>query len=112
MNKKIIKNGVKKIAEKVIEINLNTDLCVFFEIWGHVEKIEVRISESKENYSNRIFKEYFYYDRKNCEESFDEMLKKIEEAVSNAKNLIKEGREKLEKKEREEYKKLKAKFEK
>lgn len=42
-------------------INMNTSMCVFLDMSGHIDHIQIRIRESKQNYQKELAETEFTY---------------------------------------------------
>ena len=51
-NKKI--QLITEVITKSVILNDKTDTCVFIDYSGHIDRLKIRITESKENYNNEI----------------------------------------------------------
>jgi hypothetical protein len=68
---------VAEIMYLSVLVNANTDLCVFVRYYGHVDGIDLDISESKENCKARVFDDYTYGLKTEKLESFRNHLTQI-----------------------------------
>ena len=79
-----MKRLTEQILDKVMQINEKTDYAAFFEIAGHVSKIDVRVSRGKGRplYNEYLYDEYFYYNEE-ASDVIKSVLDKLDEYLEN-----------------------------
>lgn len=74
----------KKLAEIMylgMMINTRTEYCIFINIAGHVDQVEVNIRESKEEYDVEIARCQQYYDATDTEARLDGIIKVLADVL-------------------------------
>lgn len=74
----VIRHHILRVADKVMQLNQNTELAAWLDITGHCNSISVSVAKSKEDYSNKIY-EYrsLSYSGILLREDFEEEVNKI-----------------------------------
>lgn len=89
-SKNVYLESLTQIFEIGMRINLETDMCCFIDVSGHVDHFEIKIAKSKENHFLDKFSSHkLYYKRSYLseEENLKEFLEDYEEAIKDL-NLI------------------------
>lgn len=83
---KDIDERMAKLFNLVVNINERTVLAGFFNISGHVGKLNIYIRPDKENVLDSVYEENFYYigDLKDSNEKFDKAITDLEKILQEA----------------------------
>ena len=93
-----MKKELLRLFKYLLDIQLNTDYCVFYDISGHVDTMSIRIARSKSDYENIVYRNSFIHlDRINktgvlrrrletvdWKKKVDEIIESIDEKISRA----------------------------
>ena len=98
------------------DLHQSGKVCVFAELWGHVDWFDIRIVGSKQNYTSTLYTRTTYISSEYTPEQTDKelvnsIIADIDEAVLDKEVRLKELQKALEVAERTKYEELKAKFE-
>ena len=126
MSKTKCSTQIKRLTDYLVDLHMSGDVCVFWNLSGHVDQLELSIRNSQLQYGKTLYDTQFYIFNENAEKpSYNEdYLKKkdwkkfVDEIIEDIKYAIEQRSEKLEKleaeraeNERKRYEELKAKFE-
>lgn len=88
-------DAILKLFYLALKIQRHTDKCVFFSIHGHVETMDLKISNSKNNYSYMPVKSDFEIAVKSKEYKYnsdsEDRLERIFEIIEFYENTLKEN---------------------
>ena len=98
------------------DLHQSGKVCVFADLSGHVDWLEIRVVDSKRDYDRRLYDKTIYIASEYAPEQTDKelvtsIIADIDEAVLNKEVRLKELQEALEVAEKTKYEELKAKFE-
>ena len=75
MNEKL-----QEIFKLCLRINKETEYAAFFNYSGHVECFDIRVTESKKNYTEMVY-DIFVYQSIFMDEQIDTVIKKLNEIL-------------------------------
>ena len=112
MRRKMTEENVKqyvRLQKYLIELHQKGNVCVFADLSGHVDWVDVHITPSQEDYDVRLYQRTIYTD---CltKKVVDDTIKVINNVLDNLEAKKKEIAAEKEQQERETYEKLKAKY--
>lgn len=98
------------------DLHMSGEVCVFSDLSGHVDWLQVRVTYSRQDYATVLFNETIYIvtDYKpdqTDKEIVDEIIARIDKGVKDKATKLAEIQEKREADEKAQYEKLKAKYE-
>ena len=99
---------INKLVEYLNEVYKRGDVCVFYNLSGHVDWFDIRIARSKEEYSKVLY-EIDCMKPENV--NADEIIKEIKAVLKNLKAEKRKATTVERELERAELKRLKKKYE-
>ena len=98
------------------DLHLSGKVCVFIDLSGHVDWLEISVVSSKTDYHDVLFKKTLYVStewkpEESDKEIVDEIIAQIDDVVKNKVAKLAEIQKKREANEKAQYEKLKAKYE-
>ena len=90
MNNDKIKELLSQLFEVSVRINLETERCCFVDVSGHVDKILIRVNNSKTDYLGQLTKHEIYYRRDWMDDKGEkEFIEKAQIALEDLNNILK-----------------------
>ncbi len=104
-----------EFIEYLNDLYERNDVCVFYELSGHVDWFEYKICESKKDYthdliSGKIHLKDNYYDGTSLKDIIEQVKEKIEYAIIRRKETVEQLKLKEIEREKEMLRKLKEKY--
>ena len=97
------------------DLHISGEACVFSDLSGHVDWLEIMVASSKKAYKDMLFSKTIYISTEWKPEESDkktvgEIIAQIDEVVKNKVAKLAEIQKKREADEKAQYEKLKAKY--
>lgn len=112
---------VTRLQKYLLELHLSRKVCVFSELSGHVDCLNVSIRHSIERYNTTLFEQEIRLPsekfaslsspKRNWTKYIDDVIENIEFAIMQRDRKLQEQDEAAKARERKYYEELKAKYE-
>ena len=98
------------------DLHISDEVCVFSELSGHVDWLDITVVSNRRDYKDQLFKETvyvatYYKPDQTDKEIVDGIIARIDEVVKSKVVRQVEAQKRREADERKQYEKLKAKYE-
>lgn len=90
--KDLLKDKVSQVLDLAMRINLETDLCSFVEVSGHVDQIKISVRQGKDDFNKRIhsvelrYRPWSSYEKE--EEFCEKFNKDLDLAIKDLQNIV------------------------
>lgn len=109
---KITETNIKqylRLQEYLIRLHKTGKVCVFTELSGHVDWVDICITPSHEDYETRLYASYLWLSALN-KRVVDKIIKEIEQLLTELDAAKEQRLAEEEKQEREMYLRLRKKY--
>lgn len=110
-----------RLHKYLLELQMSDRACVFADLSGHVDWLNVKVVESREDYQTALFERQItvpssrddmeYLKKRDWKEYINEFIEDIEYSLTQRDEKIRKRAEEIEQNERKRFEELKAKFE-
>ena len=107
-----------RIQSYLRELQLSERACIFQSFSGHVDWVDITVTEDKKNYGYELYKVQVNLPRdehdwspNDWKKTVDDIIADIEDALAERENKIAKQNEENEAREKKRYEPLKAKYE-
>ncbi len=91
-NQEKINETLSQLFELAMRINIETEMCAFVDLSGHVGQIKITIRNSKEDYLKQLTRhEMYYYTDYGDDNGFADFMEKSNVAITDLNNLLTSG---------------------
>lgn len=117
---------IRRLFKHLLELETKENVCVFFNMSGHVNSITITVADSEDHYGRELYGTEInyaaivskwndgreYLSKRDWKEFVDDIILDIEDAIKDREAKVEKIKAETEKSERATLERLKAKYEK